>query len=308
MARRYRSYRKSNNAALEHVRMFNVLSRKLGPIVDDVQKAFFSLDDDQLFDLLSRYGEKHGHAAENYALGAMPKWKSGTTKMSGQTMERLLDFVPRYLKFEQKYEMLRCLCEHHREKKVELVRVSKDDPSKGLKDFDEALESFHQGSTFQHLPDHVMETLKWLNDADAVAARALLAKVEIAEVAQIKKTVTLNREIIHSLIADKALASFDERIEFPNGTLRVYSFKESFCIVATTVFEDDNHQTVNQLRDFREEILLTNTVGRKLTAYYYKIGPKLAKYIRGRSLLTSAIKLALTAFATTYWGITNGRK
>lgn len=68
---------------------YNVLSGMLGEAVWDIRSAFLNLEPDALEDLMKDYSTIHGVSAAQYARRTLPKWKDGTTKMSGQTMERL---------------------------------------------------------------------------------------------------------------------------------------------------------------------------------------------------------------------------
>lgn len=52
--------------------------------------------------------------------------------------------------------------------------------------------------------------------------------------------------------------------------------KDSLCFVATTVYGDANHPQVNKLRCFRDEHLMTSSVGKIFVRFYYAVGPTLA--------------------------------
>lgn len=47
------------------------------------------------------------------------------------------------------------------------------------------------------------------------------------------------------------------------------------------------------LRNFRDNVLLTNSLGRSFVKFYYEISPSLAGYIGEHEILRSAARLAL---------------
>jgi hypothetical protein len=50
---------------------------------------------------------------------------------------------------------------------------------------------------------------------------------------------------------------------------------------------------VEILRQFRDRYLLTNDLGRKFVAWYYRNGPVAANYIKDKPLVKAAVRLAL---------------
>ena len=71
-----------------------------------VRRCFFSFDDSSFSQLADFYSNKYGKGAKQYLLRTYPLWKSGTTKMSGQTEKRILLCVPRFLDAKQQFELL----------------------------------------------------------------------------------------------------------------------------------------------------------------------------------------------------------
>jgi len=55
--------------------------------------------------------------------------------------------------------------------------------------------------------------------------------------------------------------------------------ESSSCFIATAVYETPEHPDLDVFRDFRDNQLLTNSLGKWLVSIYYEIGPSLAKYI-----------------------------
>ncbi|USE39510.1 CFI-box-CTERM domain-containing protein [Endozoicomonas sp. SCSIO W0465] len=292
-----RRYSSGQSQAIEHVRAFNAFSAKLGPVVKDVQGAFFDLSNRQLNELFSRYGEEHSLKAENYARETFPRWKSGATKMSGQTMERLLNLVPKYLTFDQRYEILKRLCLHFEEKgKNEYVRVDKDDIQAGINKLDTAIASFLDFDILKHLPSHVTETATWLNDNDVVASRALLSQIDQERARQIKAIVDKNRPHLIKMLQYPNNTRFRERIEFPNGGITVELYKDSFCVVASYLYDSPEHPDVRALRKFRNDYLLENKLGTLFVDWYYRKGSSVVVFLKNHKLIGKAVKSLLAAF------------
>lgn len=66
--------------------------------------------------------------------------------------------------------------------------------------------------------------------------------------------------------------------------------KFSACFIATAVYEDYNHPNVIILRNFRDNYLLTNSIGSKFVQFYYRYSPKIANYIKDKKIFLYPIK------------------
>jgi hypothetical protein len=72
--------------------------------------------------------------------------------------------------------------------------------------------------------------------------------------------------------------------------------KFNACFIATAVYEDYNHPQVKKLRDFRDNHLLTNDLGKEFVNFYYKYSPKFADYVKDKKILAYSIKKLLDCF------------
>jgi len=65
------------------------------------------------------------------------------------------------------------------------------------------------------------------------------------------------------------------------------------CFIATAAFGSPLVGQVEILRKFRDRYLLTNAFGRKFVAWYYRVGPVAASYIKDKPLAKAAVRVAL---------------
>ncbi len=211
--------------ALQHIGEYNALASRLGPIVDDIKKAFFGLSGADLARLLNIYEKQNGAKAANYARKTFGIWKAGQRKMSGQTAERLLNLVPKYLDFQQRYRMLNRLCDHHVTKRRVHVTINTKHPADGLSALKNHMEDFCNIDTLKHLPGHVMDTATWLHDSDIVATRALLSQIDKENSEAVHQVARKEFGRIRAIVARQDVSSISQVIEFPTGTISV-SFKK----------------------------------------------------------------------------------
>src|SRR5690606_33282474 len=126
MARYRRSYRSWRGRSYgSKPTKYDALRSLFGDAVADMRGAFLALEEDALDSLMSDYGAIHGEAAERYARKTFPSWKSGSTKLSGQTLERLVELIQPYLEPEQRHSILiKVLDKHKRSGTHRTIRVN----------------------------------------------------------------------------------------------------------------------------------------------------------------------------------------
>ncbi len=69
------------------------------------------------------------------------------------------------------------------------------------------------------------------------------------------------------------------------------------CFVATACFQDAQHPTVEDLRTFRDTVLVRSTLGRAFIACYNEVGPHMAKIVHQHPCVRPSLQKMLTGLA-----------
>ena len=69
------------------------------------------------------------------------------------------------------------------------------------------------------------------------------------------------------------------------------------CFIATAAYSTSIHPDLDTFRQFRDEKLLTNSLGKQLVSFYYKIGPKMAQYVETQPKIQVVLRQQLARLA-----------
>jgi hypothetical protein len=72
-----------------------------------VKNELFKLDKTSINKLLAKYKNEFGYKAYDYFIEAFDKWKSGRVRISDQTVDRIIKYVPSLLSIDKQYELIK---------------------------------------------------------------------------------------------------------------------------------------------------------------------------------------------------------
>ena len=201
---------------------FSELRAALGSVAYDIRRIFLALDTATMQRLLQSYGEAHGAAAAAYATETLPKWRKGTVKLSGQTMGRLVDLVPRFISPAARLAMLEKLLQLHPPRSAHVwIEVDGAAPATGLAKIDAALAQMRTTDSLAHLPPQVMDAASWLYADDITAARAMIAQIDARRNEEIRSSAQREIDLLRRAVTAGQIKNARYSVTMPAGTLGV---------------------------------------------------------------------------------------
>jgi hypothetical protein len=67
--------------------------------------------------------------------------------------------------------------------------------------------------------------------------------------------------------------------------------EKGICFVATAAYGTDTAKEIDILREFRDEVLLPNSLGARLVSFYYRTSPPIADFISRHEVLRTAVRV-----------------
>jgi hypothetical protein len=274
----YRNWRSRGWKGSASPSKYSALVELFGGAVEEIRHAFMALNKDALNELFYDYGAIYGGSKEKYARRTFPNWKSGARKLSGQTMERLIELVPPYLTPEQRFSILRSVLKQNKKRgSWKTIKINVKEPTQGFVELQLVLDSMEHDDVLAHLPECVMEAASWLYDDDITAGRAMLAEAERLENDIIRSNAARDIKLFKRTILSGQVKAASYSVEMPAGKLNVVIYTPS-CFVATVCFGASAPQTTT-LRRWRDQYLVEKEWGRKFIVWYYNNGENISKII-----------------------------
>jgi hypothetical protein len=96
---------------------------------------------------------------------------------------------------------------------------------------------------------------------------------------------------------DKSIqANFTEEYKERDEEVVPEEVKKTPCFIATAAYGSPSHPHVRILREFKNEYLMTNRLGRELVGLYYKLSPYAAKWIEKNKILKVLVRAQLSPY------------
>jgi hypothetical protein len=100
-----------------------------------------------------------------------------------------------------------------------------------------------------------------------------------------------------------AIAGSGDSPPMPMGALGSESKADVSCFIATAAYGSSMAPHVKVLREFRDRILLNNSVGKTFVEVYYKYSPSMADFIAEHTYLRAIVRVSLLPIVGTSWVI-----
>ncbi len=220
------------------------LNKYFQPIICDIKHYFFSLPKASLFELMLDYKEKYGQTAYDYAISTMHKWETGVTKMSDQTMMRLVETLPHYLPDAVKYQLMEKLLMYFEDtqcKQQIVINTNWLTYQQDLLEISTRINSqFNQYCPKITFEEEMLNVASWLAKDDMLLAKQVLDNFSLKKYRLMAASAQNDiRRFIHILSElqkrDNIYNQQSLRIELPAVVIIVYiektkkSFMKSLC-------------------------------------------------------------------------------
>jgi len=149
-----------------------------GSFADRVSRLLLALDPDTLEKVFQSYRMRYGEGAYVYARRTVASWRVDGVRHIGQTVLRLLEFVPMYVEGETKFELVRIVREEtlRRLHQVRLnLTLRADDDLTALA---AQLREVVRAQIEIELPPGLLETQAWVTSGDAAVYQKMIRETE----------------------------------------------------------------------------------------------------------------------------------
>ena len=201
--RRYGRGRRSNRRSRNYVDWSEhhrkeraAVATKYGGIDEDIRNIFFSLDERSLDRVFTDYTDEYGKRKCDYARRTYSKWRTGEVEMSGEVSERLLDILPHYLNFEDKYTLIEKMWRNRNRRTLRILVA----PSEGVAVAVQKMLQVIDSLDIDVLPESLKNRMSWLAESDAAVAEQLLLRLYAEERRIIIRTLQHEMRRVATLI------------------------------------------------------------------------------------------------------------
>lgn len=205
--------------ALQHIEEAKAFSDEVGGTDEDIKRYFFALSTEELRNILNTYEKKYSTSARNYAEQALPEWKSGRRKMSGEVAKRLFGLMPERMPIRDKFKLVESLWRHKSPRSFKSLFIG---PDADLRDLQHRIESHLRTVITDHtIPVGLEKRFDWLAAGDVHTRQQLLNHMQQMERQLVEGSLTSKIPMVLSRMAANNGARFTETIEIGNHTVSI---------------------------------------------------------------------------------------
>lgn len=218
---RYRGRPRSSGSerARQHIREAANFSAEVGGTDRDIKEYFFSLEGSALEELLDEYEKANSKKAREYAEFAIPLWRSGKRKMSGEVAKRLFTLLPDRMPMRDKMKLVETLWRHKGPSSNRTLYIGPDVDVQLLGDV--VREHFASVVTKQRIPEEMEKRFTWLAGNDVDAKQQLLNHFLQLERGLLDGAVERKVPMLISQVSRQDHGHFNEVLEIGKHTLRI---------------------------------------------------------------------------------------
>ena len=186
---------------------------QFGSLVERITRVFFAMEPDTVDKVLASYREKYGDGAYAYARRTLGSWRQGQVRHVGQTMMRLLEFVPMHADTETKFEIVRIFRDETLRRLRQIDFTIALTPEDSL---DESIERLREIIDIQaqvELPPDLIMSRTWLSESDAILFQTMIRDGE---------KMLHSWQLADFIIRLRLLQRYRREIEIPAKMLAVF--------------------------------------------------------------------------------------
>lgn len=188
----------------------------------------FSFPDSQWYRYTAELGRIYGTGVEEYANETRWDWRSGITKPSGKTTNRIVKIAPKFLSQEDKNHLVSLIAKKYlvspsKSHDCYVFEVDKplapqlEEAKKGISEFAKPRQA-----QMPAIPDKLFGSMTWLYENDAKAVQAVLAVMD-AQKANTIDTITLRSvpstlNTITEFYNSETVGEIQTKLKFDRGT------------------------------------------------------------------------------------------
>lgn len=307
--RNYHHYRRRKFDAMQYYAHPSVHTH-FAAIISDLKEFFFSLSEEQLSDFMALYTKKYGKSAGSYARKTYPDWKSNMTRLSDQTLMRLIEYLPPFLSSEQRIFLLRKIVESNQsaiygvDRSIDTDWNSYIQVIRAIRSYIPQRIDFNNSLVLKsiQISDEIKNIATWLYADDMVYANMILQEMYLKNVTIIFANAlhdldnfenTCNRMYREGLIYNDL--RFSIKLPAQDISITVHKLKKGYCFVATACFGTEAPET-NLFRIWRDQVLQKHSWGLRFIEWYYRNGRAIADFLNAHSILKNFVKWELHLF------------